>query len=366
MTRFLRSAAAVLLLWILLPLAGVEVLMTALEPWLFRGFYKYDRQIGFRVRPGAGGSNALGFNDRDYPPHKPSGGRRVLFLGDSFSWCGGRDGNYTALLEEKFAREPFPVEIINAGFPMTHTGEELALLETFSLPYDPDVVVLAFYAGNDFYDADPNRKRIVVNDLYIDIDPRREWVLFGRPIVARSRLWTFLQQKLRIHQALAAGRGTGVPGETALFSEEEFLGLQAARMDFCDLRTLRAGLYRDNIAFVEASLKGMAEFVRSRGKRFAVVIIPAEFQVDPRLQEKLFGSFGLRREDYDLTRPQTIVRGALEPLDVPVVDLMPRFAQEEREAPHYVFGDGHWNRAGNRLAADVLFEELSTLLLSPG
>src|SRR5882757_4992193 len=87
-------------LWLILPLICVEILMIVLEPYLFKGFYEYDPDLGFRVRAHAPFretvTNQFGFNDRDYPLQKTPGVFRVLVVGDSFSWAGGRDGNYTA------------------------------------------------------------------------------------------------------------------------------------------------------------------------------------------------------------------------------------------------------------------------------
>jgi hypothetical protein len=37
--------------------------------------------------------------------------------------------------------------VINAGYPMTHTGEQLEVLRKYALQYDPDVVVLSFLRG---------------------------------------------------------------------------------------------------------------------------------------------------------------------------------------------------------------------------
>ncbi len=154
------------LITLALVVATIELAMIVFEPLLFRGFYQYDPDLGFRVRPHAGGSNRFGFNDRDYPLHKPAGAYRVMVLGDSFNWAGGRRGNYATLLEQtlqaRFGAEQ--VELINAGYPMTHTAEQLKLLRKFGMRLEPDLLVLAFFMGIGFYDADPQRKRIVVND----------------------------------------------------------------------------------------------------------------------------------------------------------------------------------------------------------
>lgn len=164
----------------------LEFSMIILEPYLFRGFYQYD--LGFRVRPYAHGTNRFGFNDRDYPLQKNSKIFRILVVGDSFNWAGGKERNYTAILEKQFEKYygKHQVDVINTGYPMTHTAEQLEMLKKYGLQYNPDLVFLSFFIGNDFVDADPNRKRIVVNDVYFDIDKRRELTFLGYPIRVRA------------------------------------------------------------------------------------------------------------------------------------------------------------------------------------
>src|SRR5581483_5264870 len=122
----------------------VEVLMIVTDPYLFKDRFEYDPDLGFRARayfrtePGFVGegddgtiTNQFGFNDRDYPLMKSPGVFRIVVVGDSFGWAGGLKANYTALLEEKFAARDgsHKVEVVNTGYPGTHTGEQLAMLK---------------------------------------------------------------------------------------------------------------------------------------------------------------------------------------------------------------------------------------------
>lgn len=166
-------------------------------------FYVYDSDLGFRVRPqaryGNAQANEFGFNDRDYPLRPAPGVFRILVLSDSFNWMGGPHSNYTHLLEEEF--EPHygkkRVEVIAAGYPMTHTAEQLALLKKFGLLYQPDLVVLGFYAGNDFLDGKPQRRRIAFGGTFVDYDIEEDYFLeiLGQPVLWRSRLFAFLNEK---------------------------------------------------------------------------------------------------------------------------------------------------------------------------
>ena len=151
-TRKKLLFAAVILVATLVALEGLSIV---LDPVMGVGFYEYDRDLGFRVRAHAHGTNRFGFNDRDYMLDKPDGTFRILIVSDSFGWAGGRDGNYTEILERLLVEHygEGRIEVINSGYPMTDTGEQLAMLRKFGLQYDPDLVILGFFVGNDFVDA---------------------------------------------------------------------------------------------------------------------------------------------------------------------------------------------------------------------
>ena len=364
----IRTAALLFFCWVVVPLVVVEVAMIVLEPYLFTGFYQYDRDIGFRVRPEPGRTNALGFNDRDYPLQREPGVFRILVIGDSFGWAGGMNGNYTALLEQRLneAGRGRPVEVINASLPMSHTGEQRTLLEKYGLPLEPHLVVLGFFVGNDFLDADPRRKRIVVNDTYLDIKRGREVTLFGYPIVRQSRLLAFLRQKYRIFREgprlEASEEAQASAGAQGTYSEETFLALERDRLEFCNRRSHAEGRYAANIGYVLESLRAMRDGLRARDVPLIVAIFPDEFQVDDGLAGAVFNRFKLDRNDYDLTLMQKVLREFLESEKIPYVDMLERFRQAGRQERLYRLRDSHWNQAGNRLAAAILQESLTPVI----
>jgi len=358
MFKKLARVAMKAFLWVVVPLICVEILMTVLDPYLFKGFFEYDPDLGFRARayyPTADGgrTNQFGFNDRDYPLQKAPDTFRVLVLGDSFSWAGGHDGNYTAILERRLESYygSHKVDVINAGYSGTHTGEQLALLKKFGLQYNPDLVILGFFVGNDFLDGDPNRKRIIVNGVYIDIDKRREHKIFGYPIVLPSRLLPLLLQKYRVYEEQKnAGKGT--------FSEDTYLTIEKFRLDFFNMRSFEQGRYQQNIDYILQSALEMNDLLKSRHIDFVVAIYPDEFQVNPDLFNAILQKFKLRREDYDLKLAQNLLESFLNSKGITYIDFLDRFMTEGRKAPLYELRDSHWNGAGNQLAANILFDEL--------
>ncbi|MBS0015468.1 MAG: hypothetical protein KFF72_03715 [Arthrospira sp. SH-MAG29] len=373
-----RQILLLLCCWTILPFFLVEVIMIVWEPYLFRGLYQYDPDMGFKIRGHANGNNQFGFNDRDYPLQPDPDIFRMLILSDSFNWAGGQQGNYTTLLENQF-REHYgqhQVDVINAGYPGTHTAEQLALLKKYGLQYNPHLVVLGFFVGNDFVDADPYRKRIIVNDLYIDIDPRKELIIFGYPIIPKSRLLLFIQQKYKIFrearkfqqsyqlpqaqlvattEAIALDEPEKSPG---ILSLEKFMDVERGRMSFCNIQQLQNGDRDANINYILDSISEMNAILTARNIKFIVAIYPDEYQVNDDLLNQLQSTFYLNLDDYDMTCQQNILISHLESNNIPYIDLTPRFRVEQQNRHLYLFQEPHWNSHGNQLAKDILFEHL--------
>ena len=332
----------------------LELLMIFAEPYLFHGFYQYDPDLGFRVRPYANGTNRFGFNDHDYPLQKKPSTFRILVVGDSFSWRGGKDKNYTALLEGMFeqSRGGHAVDVINTGYPMTHTAEQLEMLKKYGLQYNPDLVFLGFFIGNDFLDADPNRKRVVLNNVYFDIDKRWEFTFLGYPIVPMSRLALFVKQKYTVFRNLDKSRkGT--------FTYDCFLKTEKGRMDFFNVDKQRAGIYRQNIDYIFQSIDGMKELLDSRNIKFVVGIYPDEFHVNENLLHQIFTKFELEKEHYELMFGQNLLKRYLESKKIQYIDMTEEFRAEGKKKPLYLPRDTHWNEAGNELAAKIIFKKIS-------
>jgi hypothetical protein len=376
--KFLRQSLLLLFCWTILPLFIVEVLMIVLEPYLSQGLYQYDPDLGFKIRPYANGNNQFGFNDRDYPLQKDPRNYRILILSDSFNWAGGKDGNYTALLEQQFERyyQKPNVEIINSGYPGTHTGEQLALLKKYALQYHPDLVVLGFFIGNDFIDADPDRKRIIVNDIYIDIDKRKEVKILGYPIINQSRLLLFLQQKYKVFQeATKAQQHSVIPSfspyqfqlvsnssppekSSGILSLETFLDTQKTRLDFCKRQDLQKKVWNDNINYIFQSIDEMNKLLKQQNIQFIVAIYPDEFQVNPQLLNQLTQKYELNLKNYDPICMQNILISYLKTQQIAYIDFLPQFQSAQKQRPLYLLQEPHWNTAGNQLAADILFNQL--------
>ena len=90
-----------------------------------------------------GGSLARGFRDAERQFAKPEGVRRVLCVGDSFTWGWGVEDDkiYTRVLQRMLDAEGRRTEVINAGIKGYGTVQCLVYLLHEGFEYAPDVVV---------------------------------------------------------------------------------------------------------------------------------------------------------------------------------------------------------------------------------
>lgn len=130
--------------------------------------WTHDPLVGVALRPGAGAwevdegvawtrINSHGYRDRDRAVSKPQGVYRVAALGDSYTEARqvDMDKTFTSLAEEELNRSRChgerQVEVLNFGIGGSGTAQELLLLRERVWKFDPDLIVLQFYAGNDLF-----------------------------------------------------------------------------------------------------------------------------------------------------------------------------------------------------------------------
>ena len=123
-------------------------------------FWRYDPLLGWSHRPGQKGRlnhkdftinvaiNSQGLRDIEYPIER-TWKKRMLILGDSFSW--GYGVEHQECFTEIIEREHPEWEVINASVSGYSTDQEYLYLKERGIWFKPDVVMLLF-CWNDFTD----------------------------------------------------------------------------------------------------------------------------------------------------------------------------------------------------------------------
>lgn len=283
----------------------------------------FDPALGWRMLPNVtkvgrwwsadepARTNALGWRDAEFTLERRPGLRRVVALGDSFTFGVAVDygERFTELLEELAP----DLEVLNLGVNAYGTDQELLLLENEGLRYRPDVVLLTVFLGNDLEDIRHSRG-------------------FGQP-----RPWfELVNGELRLHPPEATWdvrlRNTCYLGEALFRALGNPLPGAIRAAPWVEAETL---------PLFEALIERMAARCAAASARFVVMLAypPERATSNPNERE---------RE----------VRRRLEARGIELVDTLELFASSVRAGEQPYAPDGHWNPRGHALVAEVLAERL--------
>ena len=99
--------------------------------------------------------NSLGLRGPERGYAKPAGVRRIMVLGDSFTEAAQvaeHESTVSRLEAALNARGPERYEVLNAGVGGWGTGQQLVYLREEGHRYQPDLVLVMLYLGNDVFD----------------------------------------------------------------------------------------------------------------------------------------------------------------------------------------------------------------------
>ena len=262
------------------------------------------------------------------PPRPAAPVRRVLVLGDSFTWGWGVSQGevFTDRLQ---AALPPAVAVVNRGVIGFGTAQEYLLLERELAAHSYDTVVLMFFI-NDLSDntdgKDGHRPYFELSDGRL-LPRNQPALLHSSPVEeflkTHSRAYLFIELELGLLKRRLAGE-----------ANDERAYREAAAVD---VRNLPG-------AAVTARLLGeMHRLARDHGAQFFLVYIPqrSEFEGD--------APYPYVRAVHALI--ETIARDE----GFPVLDLSAPFHARAKSGQSLVYAvDAHWTPAGHRLAAEVL------------
>jgi hypothetical protein len=299
--------------------------------------------------------NSAGFRGPEWARRKARGGLRFAVVGDSMTAGIATDEERTFVrrLESGLAAQwpGRPVEVMNFGVSSASTGAELVTWREAVAGYAPDVVLLAFFTGNDLGD---NCSRLTsAPRVYFELDGDGR-LLPGRPPEPTPALtrWLDLHSRLYVWQKVATRRLRGTTRSAAG-------GIEAGQKIFA----------RDGGPDVEyawsltgALLRGLRDEVVASGARFALVVVPCAEQVDDVLWT------GLRRQAegaglaLDREEPSRRLGEIGTRAGIPTLDLAPVFAAVARHPGGgaasaeslYLLGRFHLSDEGHRVAAEAL------------
>lgn len=320
------------------------------------GFVPFTEWKGFIL-------NSRSLRTKEYPAPRQAGAYRIVAIGDSFTvGAGEHDKTWPALLENALAdRMNRPIEVFALGVPGVGPQFELRLWELERDLLQPDLVIVAFFVGNDFTD-----------DEELALQPSSEARLLRASYTARlvRNLYRLRSERSagfegrasvpsRPESARHPGGGFAVPTDDIqrlTFSRERHLLIEGYRMQIT-MDDHRDDFLRLSTRVAQVLQRFQAE-VLATGAQFLVMIIPDEFQVDDAVRRDVLERLDIESTAIHLDRPQTRLKELLGSAGVPYLDLLPAFRAAGRSERLYYPRNTHWNDAGNALAARLLTDRV--------
>ena len=278
----------------------------------------------------------------------------LVVIGDSFT---------AAELIQRPFWQGLSESMLSLGAPGTGALEQQRLFDAFALPRQPELVILAFFAGNDLKDtakfAEMLRAGMNRHDLaHSGKNPLDYSVVF--------RLFQFLSEtttarpEAECHYPMMAR--TDPPTPLAFY--RKFLPLLGM-----DKQALRNS---EQFQLTKTSIAEMAAALQAFDAEFLMMYIPQKAElywnylddenkqtiIDVESRDRQLS--GLQDIDMNLSVQRDAMRELAQELGLSFLDLTPSLAQAigAGQSP-YFFADTHWNQVGHDIARNALLDFLN-------
>ena len=354
----------------------------------YPNFWTPDPVTGTSLRPGMEGwqrdegkayvrISRQGLRDREHAVDKPANTYRIAVLGDSYAEAMQveMDHAFWALLPEKLKACGFApgkqIETLNFGVSGYGTSHELLMLQSRVWQYQPDMVLLAFFPGNDVRNnskALEGEKRpyfsLKDGKLYLDAAFRDDPEFQDKQRIAGQRAWL---QQARLYQLMRRVRAGNIaqhfhnaPVAAALAAGTR---LTEPGLDEQVFHAPRDDKWREAWDITDHLVLATADETRAHGARFVLAVLstPGSVYPDAQLRVRYAQSLGVSSLFY----PEERLARLGESHRFQVVTLAPRM-QQIADAKHVFLhgfpntrpGFGHWNEAGHALGAELIAASL--------
>ena len=368
-------------------LFSVSILLFVVTELCFRIFlpqtlnpFVYDPIVGIRQRPGTFVAvtdgevhykyvNSAGFVDEERAKEKPSGTKRIIVLGNSFSQANqvDDDKDFTSVLQAKLRSEGYSYEVLNFGIRGMSVTQQYLTLREYALAYRPDIVIFATSFFNDVADNVPQ--------LGTPVHP---FILFENGVErftpphnpAQGFPWSFLRNHFHVYR-WAVQKYFLVKSNIKNFTSRDIEDVVAEReqtpLVFFETYSEKAQArseWQEAWRISEEMLKRSKKISEEAGADFVLFMIPNRVEVYSDDWKKLLNQSAqkfpqLKNKSYDLTLPYQQAAHIGENIGTLPVDphdeFLLRAGQGERL---YMPTDHHFSVRGHETAAEVLLAAL--------
>jgi hypothetical protein len=370
-----------------------EVALRAID-YSSPNFYRFDPYTGAALRAGVEGwwrkegeayvkINSDGLRDREHQKPKPSDTFRIAVLGDSYAEAMQvpMEDTFWKVLELELqtcqAFQGRRIEAINFGVAGYGTAQEILTLRHRGWDYSPDLVLLAFVAGNDLrnnvraLEQDPRRPYFVYKDdaLVLDASFQETFAWRIRLLARRNgldwlidhlRILQFLNEAMYFIKTQITQMNQNTPASGRLQNEAKVQPQREVGLDTMVYLEPTDPLWKEAWRVTEGLIVQLKNEVREKDADFIVVTLTSGDQVDfdPLKRRAYAQDLGV----LDLLYPERRIKSLGDREGIPVLSLAQPFAAyaEQHQVLLHGFknGGGHWNAEGHHLAGKLIAEKI--------
>lgn len=325
--------------------------------------------------------NALGFADSNHHLEAVSGTIRIAFLGDSFTAATHVDSedSFVSVVRRKLqANQPsLRFETFNFGQSGFGTANEYLAWKHYVAPFHPNIVVLAFFLGNDVannllnyptenfqspkFELVNGTLKAIPYQIGISQEARKRdqknW--FYRSFLTPSLLYQqykLLERDLRAW--LRAGTSQYVSESDARLP---FWKRSYAPVDWQTYLRNPEPQFETAWKVTEALLLKLNDEIRASGAQFCVALLPGKEAISPEEFKASYPRYpGIESFDFDLDWPGLRLQSFLEKHQIPVVNLTFAFKDHQKKSGQnlYFKFDRHFNLLGHHIAGEEIAKYL--------
>ena len=157
--------------------------------------------IGIKLEPTRVKINSQGFRDREYPLDKPEKTKRILGIGDSYVFGFGieEEETYLSVLERALGNLALPerYEVLNFGVPGYNTVQEVEVLRSKGLAYEPDIVILHVTPYDYEVAEDSQPDNALLKNIYEVARPLNEFSELSKRVIMKLEEKALTEMKER-------------------------------------------------------------------------------------------------------------------------------------------------------------------------
>jgi len=308
--------------------------------------------------------NAEGLRDHERNIEKDRSTLRILALGDSYVWGHGVEFDdlflsITELKLKKYLSSHFDeslrwtnADVVKVGVGGWGPANQLAFLKNEGDRYDPDVVVLCFFTGNDYADSlDPYQFAEyegvrILRTSKLNITWKRRMHLWGR-----KHLFTY---------GLVADIGKWIIKGRKDPNPEDVYFLNNCRVTQSERRT-----HEENTTFT--IVNEFKRYCAEKKYSFYVLILPSRIEFDENWAREIMKKYKIKNSEIDLDLPTRKIRDYCEKNSIIHFEFLPVARKEVKNGlqGHFV-SDSHYSPALHSVLGEFLFQKILVTINNHG